>query len=75
MKHHFCLYYMFTQTVPNKNYSGWYPPATIETGTYFYLILRLLPTCYHRNKNINSTLYSGCYSPVAIETRLKQERS
>jgi len=21
MKHHFCLYYMFTQTVPNKNYT------------------------------------------------------
>ena len=29
------------------------------------LFLRLLPTCYHRNRNINSTLYSGllptCY--------------
>ena len=34
-------------------------------------ILRLFPTCYHRNKNITPipALYSGCYPPVTIEIR------
>ena len=72
MKHHFCLcttcILRLLPPFPTRTiymlYSGWYPPATIETGTYFYLccyplvtietrtsiLLRLLPTCYHRNK-------------------------
>ena len=79
MKHHFyptqTVTFLFSAIpilLPQKQksfHSGSYPLVTMETRTSFYPPFRLLPTCYHRNKNIIPILHSGSYPLVTIETR------
>ena len=62
MKHHFyptqTVTFLFSAIpilLPQKQksfHSGSYPLVTMETRTSFYPPFRLLPTCYHGNKNI-----------------------